>query len=427
MEAGAEAKLADDDATVQDDRQYGALMALRLALLLPGVRPQTIRDSPFAFCNLAEYGAIRVSLGVNNEPMPEQGEKIKKVMPRFVSAACPTISGIRDLQENPFRHYVYIALEVGPVCFLHKGSWWKTQWHHHVSLAYLTIREDLNLKAFEKKLNATLQAWLRSRLNPLHRPYNDEDLLHLRRVVVREGTWHTAREVVNCDVGSIPPCILRQLSEQGIINFLSGSSGPPRDDPPDVILEGLMEGHMKANERWRKAHLWEREVRQPKEALVTAGLVECSIKPGSNKITRISEIRSCLGYLAIKLVSMGAQGPPCKLSPYCGVLDEERWHITLAWEESELIPCLPITERALFKNQRVTAPGDALWHAPMIAATDTHFRAPLRQLPLEIREINEITGDRFPRIRACLGKCCTCKVCWCCLTSAAGPELSLLR
>ena len=35
-------------------------------------------------------------------------------MPRFISASCPTITGIRDLQESPFMHYVYIALEVGP-------------------------------------------------------------------------------------------------------------------------------------------------------------------------------------------------------------------------------------------------------------------------------------------------------------------------
>ena len=79
------------------------------------------------------------------------------------------------------------------------------------------------MKASAKKLNATLQEWLRSTLNPLHRPFNDDDLLHLRRVVAREfeqTVWSRAAGTFSADGNTV-----LTASEDGVSMIRCAGSG----------------------------------------------------------------------------------------------------------------------------------------------------------------------------------------------------------
>ena len=222
-----------------------------------GATAADLRALPFILCDLKQFGKIKIQIGTNEE----EASIIEKVReherPRPLCAPCRYISGLEDLETRPHKYYVYVSLEIGPLHFLRGDDWLRTKWHYHVTLAYLKVRIDLDLATLHRKLSRTLEDWLRSRVNPMARPANE--FYHKRQVIVYHGSGLLMDELCRCDVGSLPPCLLRSLVEEGAVHFAQGS-GPPRKDQPEQLLNDLLKGHAKVNQRWKDAYTWEQKV-----------------------------------------------------------------------------------------------------------------------------------------------------------------------
>ena len=142
--------------------------------------------------------------------------------------------GVESDQPQQEHHYLWIALDLGPLVSCISHAWCHTMWNHHITLGYFPELMEGDIELIVGRLQDIIEKWILFRNRRLERP---RECMFLRKV--RSPVWNqitqvwdgTQHDIVDAlDIFNLPPRPYKNFAEEA--SFVT-----PINHPPDEIAD----------------------------------------------------------------------------------------------------------------------------------------------------------------------------------------------